>query len=205
MARQWEQDPEVIQARRPPGRPRDTQVHRAVLEATLDILAEKGWGGLTMEGVAARAGTAKGTVYRWWPTKEDLVVEALVVTSSPYRPAPDTGSFRDDVLIVLEPMVRALREPRARLLASLVFETSRNEKLADAFYQSVIRARRAHLLDAAERAIARGELRDDVDLELLVDTGVAQVLYRYLVSHAPLTDDLPQRIVDEMMRGAAPR
>jgi AcrR family transcriptional regulator len=180
-------------------------VHQAVLRAALELLAERGWSGLTMEGVAARAGTAKGTVYRWWSSKEDLVVEALVVHGAPYRPAPDTGSFQDDMVSVLEALVRALKEPGALLLASLVSETARNEQLADAFQQHLIRTRRAHLLDIAERAVARGEIRDDIDMAYLVDQGVAYLLYRFLVSHEPLDDDLPRRITDEMMRGAAPR
>lgn len=205
MSKQWGEQPEILQARRPPGRPRDVQVHQAVLQAALGLLAEKGWSGLTMEGVAARAGTAKGTVYRWWSSKEELVIEALVVHGAPYRPAPDTGSFRDDVVSVLEGLVRALKEPGALLLASLVSETARNAQLADAFQQHLIRTRRAHLLDIAERAMARGEIRPDVDTSYLVDQGVAYLLYRFLVSHEPLDDDLARRITDEMMRGAAPR
>ena len=204
MSNNWGEQPEILQARRPPGRPRDVQVHHAVLRAALDLLAEKGWGGLTMEGVAARAGTAKGTVYRWWSNKEDLVIEALVVHGAPFRPAPDTGSFRDDMITVLEGLVRALRDPGARLLAPLVSETSRNPGLAEAFQEHLIRSRRAHLLDIADRAIARGEIRPDVDMPYLVDQGVAYVLYRFLISQEPLDDDLPRRITDEMMKGAAP-
>src|SRR5688500_19369879 len=119
MSTEWGETQESV--RRPPGRPRDTQVHRAVLEATLDLLAEKGWSGLTMEGVAAQARTAKGTVYRWWSSKVELVIEALVVQGAPFLPAPDTGTFRGDYVAVLDGLARALRQPRSRLVASLLF------------------------------------------------------------------------------------
>lgn len=181
------------------------RVREAVLDATLDLLAERGWGGLTMEGVAVRAGTAKGTVYRWWSSKEELAIEALVAASAPYRPLPDTGSYRDDLVEVFRGIVRFLREPRARVVASLVFETSRNKALADALMQSLVNVRRAHLRDAAERAVARGELRPDVDLELLVDTGVGQLFFRFLVTHEPLPDDMPERLADLIIRGAGAR
>lgn len=208
MATEWGEKREAADAtveRRPPGRPRDTQVHRAVLEATLDLLAEKGWSGLTMEGVAARARTAKGTVYRWWSSKVELVIEALVVEGAPFLPAPDTGSFRGDYVAVLDGLARALRQPRSRLVASLLFEASRNVELGRAFRDHLTGPRRAHLVEAATRGIERGELRPDIDMELLVDAGVSQILYRFLVAGEKLDDDLPERIADQVLYGVAPR
>lgn len=208
MATEWGETKESADGlveRRPPGRPRDTQVHRAVLEATLDLLAEKGWSGLTMEGVAARARTAKGTVYRWWSSKVDLVIEALVVQGAPFLPAPDTGTFRGDFVAVLEGLTRSLQQPRSRLVASLLFEASRNAELGRALRDHLTGPRRAHLLEATTRGIERGELRPDVDVELLVDAGVAQILFRFLVAGERVGDDLPERIADQVLRGAGLR
>lgn len=195
---------DALRERRPPGRPRDTRVHHAVLDAALDLLAEKGWSGLTMEGVAARAGTAKGTVYRWWSSKEQLVIEALLVDSAPYRQAPDTGSFRGDLAALLRGVAEFLNTPRARVLTSLLFETSRNQELADALREHLVAPRRRSVAEIVERAVRRGELRADVDVEVLVDAGTAQLLFRFLVTHEPLTDDLADRVVDLIVRGAAP-
>jgi AcrR family transcriptional regulator len=192
-------------ARRPPGRPRDVHVHRAVLVATLDLLAEKGWSGLTMEGVAARARTAKGTVYRWWSSKVDLVIEALVTEGAPYLPAPDTGSFYGDYVVVLEGLAAGLRDRRSRLVASLLFEASRNPELGRAFREHLTQARRNHLVDAAARGIERGELRPDVDVDVLVDAGVAQLLYRYLVAGEDIDADLPRRVARQVIEGATAR
>lgn len=192
-------------ARRPPGRPRDVHVHQAVLKAALDLLAEKGWSGLTMEGVAARANTAKGTVYRWWSSKVELVTEALVAESAPYLPAPDTGTFFGDYVTVLEGLARALREPRSRALASLLFEAARNPELGKALREHLTMPRRAHLVDAVARGIERGELRADVDVEVLVDAGVAQILYRFLVNGERLPEDLPQRIATQVVHGVGAR
>lgn len=209
MATEWGEKQESVggleSERRPPGRPRDMQVHRAVLEATLDLLAEKGWSGLTMEGVAARARTAKGTVYRWWSSKVDLVIEALVVQGAPFLPAPDTGTFRGDYVAVLDGLARALRQPRSRLVASLLFEASRNIELGRALRDHLTGPRRAHLLEATTRGIERGELRPDIDVEVLVDAGVAQILFRFLVAGERLDDDLPERIADQVLLGVAPR
>lgn len=207
MATEWGETQESVDdapaERRPPGRPRDTQVHRAVLAATLDLLAEKGWSGLTMEGVAARARTAKGTVYRWWSSKVELVIEALVVEGAPFLPAPDTGTFRGDYVAVLDGLVRGLREPRSRLVASLLFEASRNPELGRAFREHLTGPRRAHLTEAVSRGIERGELRPDVDVELLVDAGVAQIVYGFLMTGGPPAEDLPRRIADQVLYGVA--
>lgn len=111
---------------RRPGRPRSAQAHEAVLRATLELFAAEGFSGLTIEGVADTAGVARTTVYRWWPSKLALLLEAISMVREQVA-APDTGSIRGDLVAHLQGFVQLHREPRVvRMLAELLAETARS-------------------------------------------------------------------------------
>ena len=191
-----------VEAHRPPGRPRSAEANRAILRATVDLLADEGYGGVTMEGVAARAGVGKATVYRRWPCKSALVVDAVTACRESGVQPPDTGSGRQDLLVFVRGFLNHLRTSDAgRVMPALVAELSRSPELAQAFREGFVQPRRAKVLEAVRRGVERGEVRAGVDPELVADGVVALLLHRFLVTGMEIDDDLPERLVDMLWRG----
>jgi AcrR family transcriptional regulator len=192
----------AVDVHRPPGRPRSAEADRAILRAAVDLLADEGYGGVTMEGVAARAGVGKATVYRRWPCKSALVVDAVTTCREHGVHPPDTGSARQDLLVFVRSFLNHLRTSDAgRVMPALVAELSRSPELAQAFREGFVQPRRAKVLEAVGRGVQRGEVRPDVDPELVADGVVALLLHRFLVTGMELDDDLPERVVDTLWRG----
>jgi AcrR family transcriptional regulator len=164
-----------------PGRPRDPNRDQAILRATLELMAVRGFE-LGIEEVAERAGVAKTTIYRRFPSKEELVIAALETVAVP-QPAPDTGSVRADLI---EFGLRRLEEAETvatplvgmRLLSDLW----QYPKLLAIFSERILAPARAPLVAIVERGIARGELRDDIDRDLIVDSLYGGLVYRTLIS-----------------------
>ncbi len=194
--------PTGVEVHRPPGRPRSAEADRAILRATGDLLADEGYGGVTMEGVAARAGVGKATVYRRWPTKSALVVDAVSACRETAWQPVDTGSARDDLLVFVRGFLHHLRTSDAgRVMPALVTELSRSPELAVAFREGFVQPRRARVLEAVRRGVDRGEVRPDVDPELVADAVVALLIHRFLITGMELDDELPERVVDMLWRG----
>lgn len=187
---------------RGPGRPRSERADRAIIEAAIDGLAEDGFEGLTMAGVAARAGVGKATVYRRWSSKEALVrgaVEAFVGGIA----IPNSGSVETDLLVLLGEAVEVYRGRPGRLMPGLVSAMARNPELARVVREDFLRARRSALRTVVRRGIERGELRRDVDMELALDFLGGPLFYRLLVTGGPLDEALVRGVVDVMLRGMA--
>jgi AcrR family transcriptional regulator len=189
---------------RPPGRPRSAEADRAILRATVDLLADEGYGGVTMEGVAARAGVGKATVYRRWPSKSALVVDAVDACRESGWQAPDTGSAREDLLVFVRGFLDVIRASDAgRVMPALVTELARNPELAAAFRDGLVQPRRACVLETVRRGVERGEVRPDVDAELVADAVVGLLEHRFLVTGMEIDDGLPERILHLLWRGIA--
>jgi AcrR family transcriptional regulator len=193
-----------FEVHRPPGRPRSPEADRAILRAAVDLLADEGYGGVTMEGVASRAGVGKATVYRRWPCKSALVVDAVTACRESGSEPPDTGSTRDDLLVFVRGFMHHLRTSDAgRVMPALVAELSRNPELAAEFRDGFVQPRRARILEAVRRGVERGEVRADVDGEVVADAVVGLLQHRFLVTGMEIDDGLPDRVVDVLWRGIA--
>jgi len=177
------------------GRPRDPSRDEAICAATLAIFAEDGYAGVSIEGVAARAGVGKATIYRRFTSKEQLVVEAVSVGCRLTDHLPDTGDVRADLASMLQGLIDKLRSDSGPVLLAFLAERLRYPELAEEFNRSVVGAKRAHARGLVTSAIERGELPADSDAELISEAGVALVWHHALYGLA-LTDDLPERIID---------
>lgn len=182
-------------ARSNAGRPRDPSCDAAILRATVDAFIDGGYAGVSMEGVAARAGVGKATVYRRFPGKAELVVEAVRCEAQIGDDLPDTGDLRADLLSMLQPLFDRLRGPQSELLVRFATERVRNPELAAAFDRTVVGRKREHLRTLLARAAQRGELPPETDLELLAEAGPA-LLWHHALYGLPLDDHLLERIVD---------
>jgi AcrR family transcriptional regulator len=190
----------VVAIRGRPGRPRSEACDAAIEAAVLDLLVEDGYAGVTMEGVAARAGVGKATVYRRWHAKDDLVLDAVIHRCAEHVVSPDTGSLRGDLVEYYRAVVGKFRVDGS-IMRAFVAETARNEALGESFRREFLDDRRAAIRDVLTRGIERGELRADADIELLGDLGSALLWHRLAITGAPLTDDLPERIAELIAPG----
>jgi AcrR family transcriptional regulator len=189
-------------AERRPGRPRDPELDGAILAATIEVLCEQGFAGTSVEAVAERAGVGKATIYRRWPTREDLLLAAGACMGG-CGPVPDTGSLRRDLMAVVANLASMLRTtPVGALLPAVVDEAARNPDLRSRF-DAFIADRRAPVREILARAEARGEIRTGVDHEVVVDLLSGPVFTRVLVTGRPLDGELARRIVDIVLDGVA--
>lgn len=180
------------------GRPQDPEADRRILDAAKRLLGERGFGGLSVEAVAAESGVAKTTIYRRWPSKLDLAGAAISEVLDDVDPG-DLGSTREELL-------RNLKLNRERIdpaiPGSLLAEEAENPQLLEAFRERVIRPRFAMVAAALERGIERGDLRADLDVELATDQLVGAFFAHYLHRGRP-GDDWPERLLDAAWPGLA--
>ena len=185
------------------GRPRSEQADQDILRAATDLLAERGLAGMSIEEVAARAGVGKATVYRRWPTKDALALDAFLAEYRQQQPEPDTGSLRGDLLAALRGWVRAVTRTRAgRMLAGLIAAAQHDPELASDWRDRVmtpLRARHAVLFD---RAVARGEIPATTDRDVVLDLLFGAAYHRLLLGHQPLSDRFARRVVETIVNGA---
>jgi len=191
--------------RRAPGRPRSQASHEAIIRATLELLLEVGYGPLTMEAVRTRAGVGKATIYRRWSSKEELVRDAIVFLHEEFD-VPDTGSLRGDYHAIAQ-MVRdsAARAGASRLAPRLLGEAVNDPELHAIFYENLVRPRRRALGGLIQRAVDRGEIRGDVDIDLLVDMFAGPAVYRLLITAGDLSKmfDVDEQL-DVLLNGLRP-
>jgi AcrR family transcriptional regulator len=191
---------DVGTAHRRPGRPRSEQAERAIIDAALSLFAEYGPDGVCMEQVAARAGVGKATIYRRWPGKEDLLLDALAALKSPL-PEPQGRSVRDDLVAVLDAMCRDAADPRrARQFALLQGEGAKYPRLMARFIETVVEPRREVVRSILRRGVATGELREDTDIEvaLYMLRGAALASTGH---DEPVPPGYAQRVVGTLLRG----
>lgn len=185
----------VEEAPRQAGRPRDPACDAAILRATLEAFELNGYAGVSIEGVAGRAGVGKATVYRRFATKADLVVEAVRSGLQIEDVLPDTGDARADMLTMMRTLLDALRGPGGGLLIRFATERVRNPDLAEAFTRSVVGRKREHMQHVLRAAVERGELPADADVELMAEAGPA-FIWHHALNGLPLDDALPERAVN---------
>ena len=188
------------------GRRRSERSHQAIISATRELLVERGYPDVTIEGIAARAGVGKQTIYRWWPSRAALVLEAYLSSADVVTPPAAARTVREDVRALLGWLIAVLREPTGgHVVAGLVADIQHDSALAEGFHRDVVPARREAMLAALERGRERGEIRVDADLELAVDALHGAVFYRLLLSGEPLDGDVAARLADHVLEGLASR
>jgi AcrR family transcriptional regulator len=187
---------------RRPGRPRSERARQAILRAAADLLLDEGTAQVSMDAVAERAGVSKATIYRWWPSKERLALDALLQWSATGSSPRDTGSLRSDLLALVRPWVREIRRrPFARVIAALLTEAQSDPAFAEDYRRHFVEQRRTPMRAAFERAIARGEAPADLDVEVALDLIYGPVYHRLLHGHAQLTDRFATSVIDLALAG----
>ena len=184
--------------------PARSRTEKAILDATRELLAEGGVPGLTVEGVAARAGVAKTTIYRRWRSRDELALAVLLDMVSTVTAVPDRGDTRAELIRFVNGAVEILgKSLMGRVMQGLVSELATNPELAKSFREQVVAARLAEVRRIVDRGIERGDLRAGTEYELAHDLLFGPVYYRLLLSGGALDRNLAPRIVDAFLRAFA--
>jgi AcrR family transcriptional regulator len=184
------------------GRKRDHTRDPEILDAALQVLAEVGYDRMTMDMVAARAKAGKATVYRRWPSKADLVVEAVAcmkkVDADPAA-LPDTGTLRGDLVAMMKPHTLVDAEKKLRVMAGLVSMLAQNPEFADAVNAAIVEPRASVNRLFLQRAVDRGEIPADVDIERLALVAPSMAAYRVLVLRKPVDREFLLWVIDGIL------
>jgi AcrR family transcriptional regulator len=186
------------------GRPRSAEADDAILTSAFAVFAECGFDGMTVEGVAARAGVGKGTIYRRYPNKLDLVIAASTYFAQEREPSPDSGSIAADLRVLIDRHIAVFtNSPVGTALPMMIAERKRLPELAAA-HDEITACKRERYRAVIRRAVARGELRADADPELVIDMFASAVLYRFLVTDLPLDPPFAESVVDTVLHAFGP-
>lgn len=184
------------------GRPRSGACHRAVLDAAAELFDEDRYADVTMEGIAARAGVAKQTLYKWWPTKAKIALEVYATRFQIRATPPDTGSIEAELSALLLQSCRRLRRGnRGALIAGLIADAQRDLALLHDLRETLVASRRRCGTEILKRGVARGELRADVDMPLVLDLLYGPLWYRLLLQNAPLDDAFARATARHVVAG----
>ena len=184
------------------GRPLDVTRDADILDAALDVLAEEGFDGMTIDMVAARAKAGKATLYRRWPSKTELVIDAVACMKNSeinLDDLPDTGTLRGDFIAMMKPAPIRDASQKMRVMAGLVSLIARNPDLAEAARNAVIAPRAEINRRFLQRAIDRGEIPADVDIPLISSISPSMVTYRTMMMGKPVDRDYLVNIVDNVI------
>lgn len=184
------------------GRPRSSGAHQAVLAAARSLLEKKGYGGVTIEGIARESGVGKPTIYRWWPTKAAIYREVYVMDGADFLGNADTGSLEGD----LRAFMRGLQKlytttPHGRALTGMFAEAQLDPRTMPDFAAGLQALREKGTQGAMKRAIKRGELRKDFDLDLGSDMLFGPILYRLMIEGRQVTRGFVDTLVDAFLLG----
>ena len=191
--------------KRPPGRPRSESARQSILSSTLKLLGENGFSDLTIEEVAERAGVGKATVYRWWPNKAALIADAFASSTTRRLRFPDTGSVFTDMSQQMRQLVKVFRSRRGRIVAAILAAGQSDKDVIAAFRERFLWPRRREAYATLARGIRRGELRRNIDPDVLLDSLYGPIYMRFLIQHDNLTPEFVDRVCEIVLGSARPR
>lgn len=188
------------------GRPRSIQAQQAILDATLALLASEGFDAMSVEAIAARAGVGKKTIYRWWNSKEALVIDAIKQVQQASVPVIETGSLRDDLIALFSSIFQAWARPDARdLLLELIRVTTTHPEVFQIYDERILAPRLQLVTQMIQRAQERGMVRQDLDVSEILSLIAGPVWYYLLFQTQSIPPALPavERLVDALLYGIA--
>ena len=187
-----------------PGRKRSEESRQAILSAAAELVAEVGYAGLSIEGIAARSGTGKQTIYRWWPSKADVLLEALTEKADLHIPIPDEGSYAADLRAFLAASFALGRQAQViEVLRALMAESQINPEFGERFRAEFLRRRRDALGVLVDRALARGDLPPVPRPATVADLVFGLIWYRVLATRDPIDDAQIDELVTLLAHGAS--
>ena len=192
---------EMIPARG--GRPRSERLHQAILKTAIDLVLEVGFRAVSIESIAAKTGVGKTTIYRRWPNKAAVVMDAFMMRVGSETLFPKTEKVAESIRLQMRTMAKAFRSRDGALVKALLAEAQFDAELATAFRERWTLPRRKMALGVLQEAVRKGELRRDIDLEATIDVLYAPLYYRLQMGTGPLSDAYVDGIFRHAMEGLA--
>jgi AcrR family transcriptional regulator len=189
-----------VKARRR-GRPRSEESEEAILASTVQLLSEKPLRDISMEEIARRAGVGKATIYKWWPSRAYVALDAFLKKTNQMVPTPDTGSVRKDMREQIRSLVAFYKSPAGQIMGQFIAETQIDKEFASLFRERYIKPRREAAGVIFDRGVERGEIDQNLDWGLVRDLVFGAFLYRMIVGHAPFEDKLVDNMVSILFDG----
>ncbi|KRU26292.1 TetR/AcrR family transcriptional regulator [Clostridium botulinum] len=183
------------------GRPRSEKTKQSILSAAYELLLENGFGAVTVEKIAERAGVSKATIYKWWPNKAAVVMDAFFDAAVVRLPIPDTGSTINDMIIQVNNLAKFLTSREGKVINEIIAEGQFNQKLAEAYRAIYFKPRRLDSQYILERGISRGELKEDLDIELVIDLIFGPLFYRLLITGDMVDEAFIKDLINYAFKG----
>ena len=183
------------------GRPRNMETQQSILSSSYDLLLESGFGAVTVEKIAERAGVSKATIYKWWPNKAAVVMDGFLSAAAERLPVPDTGAVFKDVLIHATNLVQFLTSREGKIITEIIGEGQFDAGLAGAYRTRYFNPRRIEAQQLLKQGIERGELKEDLDTGLCIDLIYGPLFYRLLLTGERLDDSYVLALVSAAFEG----
>ncbi|MCE4050950.1 MULTISPECIES: TetR/AcrR family transcriptional regulator [Bacillaceae] len=183
------------------GRPRNVETHKAILSASYELLLENGFQAVTVDKIAERAQVSKATIYKWWPNKAAVIMESFLDAATARLPVPDTGSALDNIVIHATNLTNFLTSREGTIITQLLGEGQFDSGLAEAYRTRFFRPRRLEARGLLEQAIAQGELKEGLDIDICIDLIYGPIFYRLLVTGDTLDETYVQHLVENAFAG----
>lgn len=183
------------------GRQRSVEAESAILKATMDLLAKRPLRDVTAADIARKAGVSKATLYKWWPNKNIVALDAFLASMQAAVAIPDTGSAEHDFTIQFEAAIDFYKNSSGRLLCHFIAEGQSDPELRQLFRDRFLKPCRQNLKIIWQRGVARGEIHPSVDGDLVLDLIFGPMVYRLLVGHGPLDEKQARTIIRTVFGG----
>lgn len=183
------------------GRPRSEASKTAILNATIDLLEEYGYSTLTIEAIAARAGVGKATIYRWWPNKSILALDAFLMSTESRLYFQENTSIRENFRQQLHALANVFNGILGKTVVALVAESGEDSEIAKAFYTQYLKPRREDAILILERSIDRGEIQAGINLDVVSDMLYGPVYFRILIYKKKVDSNFIDTLVGQVMKG----
>ncbi|WP_419785302.1 TetR/AcrR family transcriptional regulator [Pseudodesulfovibrio sp.] len=192
-------------SQRSPGRPRSKQSREAIIQATLDLLEEQSLGEISIEAIARRAKVGKATIYKWWQSKAHLVLEVFLESKYRNAPIPNTGSTKQDLLKHINALTHFHQTRPGQALVHFLAEGQTDPDFQKDLWDRFLTIRRKAMSEMLARGVKRGELRDDIDIDLMIDLIYAPMIYRQMIGFDPMDERTVSSYVTSLMEGLGTR
>jgi AcrR family transcriptional regulator len=192
-------------AARSPGRPRSEEARKAILLNTLALLKESGFADLSIESIAAHAGVGKATVYRWWPSKASLVMDAFVSVAEQELRYPPTGPAEKAIREQMKRWTLIFGGPLGRIIAAVIGAGQSEPEMLEAFQNYYVEPRRREARELLRQAMKNGEIRPDLDPDMILDILYGPLYLRLLIKSGPLTLDFIDQVFEIVWPGLRAR
>ncbi|WP_297424760.1 TetR/AcrR family transcriptional regulator [Clostridium sp.] len=183
------------------GRPRSEKTKNAILSAAYDLLLENGFGAVTIEKIAERAGVSKATIYKWWPNKAAVVMDAFFDAAVVRLPIPDTGSVVEDMIIQVWNLSKFFLSREGKVINEIIAEGQYDQKLAETYRTVYFKPRRLDSKYILERGISRSELKKELDIELTMDLIFGPLFYRLLITGDEVDETFIKNLIKNVFEG----